>query len=779
MTTPSRRLAIAAAWLFALALLGGLVASRLELSGDLRLFMPSPQTPAQALVIEELGEGPGSRLLLLAIEGAEPEVLAEDAQALRAALEGDPAFELVANGEFDAEAIPPELLPYRYLLTPSFDDAPLDAARLREALGERLEDLASPAAPMVEPLVPRDPTLEMLTLAESWQPPVQPELRHGVWFDRDGRAALLLVETAAAGFDPDAQQAVLAQLQATFEAVRSEPGMHLTISGPGAFSVLMRDKTSGEASTLGAAATVGMVLLLLFAYRSWRVPLVAVLPLASAALVGLAAVSLAFGSVHGITLAFGFTLIGVAQDYPVHLLSHRRTDVSPWTSVRALWPTLLTGVVSTCLAYLAFFISGVEGLKQLGLFTICGLLTAAATTRFLLPALLDTPRHDPAESRRLDRAWSALLALPRPRWLAPLVGALALAVILLSPRPWWENDLAALTPVPEDLLLRDAALRQDLGAPDVRWMMVVHGADAEAVLARETELAGGLDALVAAGDIAGYDTAARYLPPVAVQRARQAALPDAPTLEAALAEATADLPFRAGVFAPFLADVATARAAAPLTPEAVADTPLALSIEGLLLEREQDTVGLVTLSGVDDPAPLMAFAAAAGDDVELLDLKDATESLVAAYRERVLAALGVAALLLAAAVWIGLRDARRVAAVLVPVAVAMLVVVAVLHGLGVTFNLFHLIALILGAGLGLDYALFFEHARGDRREQLRTFHAVLVCGASTLLVFALLGLSSIPVLRAIGTTVGLAVLANFALAVLTVRIAPPSRREAP
>jgi predicted exporter len=26
-----------------------------------------------------------------------------------------------------------------------------------------------------------------------------------------------------------------------------------------------------------------------------------------------------FGAVHGITLAFGFTLIGVAQDYPLHL----------------------------------------------------------------------------------------------------------------------------------------------------------------------------------------------------------------------------------------------------------------------------------------------------------------------------------------------------------------------------------------------------------------------------------------------------------------------------
>ena len=60
------------------------------------------------------------------------------------------------------------------------------------------------------------------------------------------------------------------------------------------------------------------------------------------------------------TLAFGFTLIGVAQDYPLHVLSHRRADRAPRDVARALWPTLATGVASTCIAYLAFLFSGVD-----------------------------------------------------------------------------------------------------------------------------------------------------------------------------------------------------------------------------------------------------------------------------------------------------------------------------------------------------------------------------------------------------------------------------------
>ena len=97
------------------------------------------------------------------------------------------------------------------------------------------------------------------------------------------------------------------------------------------------------------------------------------------------------------------------------------------------------------------------------------------------------------------------------------------------------------------------------------------------------------------------------------------------------------------------------------------------------------------------------------------------------------------------------------------------IILAVLRACGVELTLFHLVALILAAGLGLDYALFFEHAGDDRDEQLRTLHAVIVCSLMTLLVFALLGLSSIPVLRAIGTTVTLGVVCNFVLGLLIAR----------
>ncbi|RBE31015.1 hypothetical protein BRM50_17565, partial [Xanthomonas oryzae pv. oryzae] len=176
---------------------------------------------------------------------------------------------------------------------------------------------------------------------------------------------------------------------------------------------------------------------------------------------------------------------------------------------------------------------------------------------------------------------------------------------------------------------------------------------------------------------------------------------------------------------------------------------------------------LVSLTGLRDPAVLAA--AVQGSGAQLLDLKEASESLVAAYRGRVLGALVLAALLLAVTVAIALRSPRRIVRVLLPMALTTVLILAILRGTGVELNLFHLIALILAAGLGLDYALFFDHAGDDHADQLRTLHALIVCSLMTLLVFALLAASSIPVLRAIGSTVALGVLFNFILALLVSR----------
>jgi predicted exporter len=767
-----------ALWVVVLVAAGAYAQRHLSVRNDLRLFLPKPATAVERLLLEGIGEGPATRVLVVALEGAPPERLADASRALAEALRTDEAFLLVANGDFALDSFPDELLPYRFLLSPTLDTHSLDRDYLSAALAARARDLESPAGLFLEPWLPRDPTLELLGVLQRWLPTQEPRREFDVWFDRGGMRALLLAETRAPAFDPDAQRAALDRLDGALAAVGA-PGVKMTASGAGAFSALMEARTSAEAQTIGLADTVGMIVLLLIAYRGVGSVVLAALPLVTAGIAGIAAVSALFGPVHGITLAFGFTLIGVAQDYPLHLLSHRSVDRPPEEIARGLWPTLATGVASTCIAYFTFLFSGVLGLEELACFTVAGLAAAGLTSRFVLPWLVASPTRDYGDSRWLERLWSAIVRLPRARSAPFVLIAGCFAVVAFAREPFWNNDLRGLTPVPADLLAADQRLRADLGTADLRYLLAVNGANVDAVLVRLEALEPMLDALVARGAIDSYDDAARYLPSAGKQRTRQAALPDERSLRAALDAATAATEFRVGVFEPFLADVAKARTLPPLTVDKLRELGLGAGVDPLLARDGARVAALVTFSGVKDLGALRDLAAAESD-ATLLDLRQASESLVARERGRMLVSLAVASVALVAVIAFSLRSRRRLLRVLAPMAITTLVVVAVLRGAGISFTLFHLISLILVAGLGLDYALFFEHAADDPVEQRRTLHAVLVCSISTLFVFALLAASSLPVLRAIGLPVTIGVVSNFFLALYltTPRETRPSPRRA-
>jgi len=435
-------------------------------------------------------------------------------------------------------------------------------------------------------------------------------------------------------------------------------------------------------------------------------------------------------------------------------------------SVRALWPLLLTAIASACIAYLAFYASGVNGLKQLAVFTIVGLLVAGFSTRYLLPHLLPRKVRDVADLHWLVRARHLVDRLPRPRWI-PLVVALAIVLMLaFAPGPFWQNNLAALTPLPPDMLLHDARLREALGAPDVRYLLVLQAPTEQGVLTLSEALQSKVDALVAKHAVDGLELPSRYLPSAAVQRARQQKLPDGDALKKALADALQGLPFQPNLFQPFLDDVASARQLPPLTPALYAQSPLGQRLASMLVQRDGHWLGLGTISGLHDVAAVQALDDGSGGTVRLLDLKAASESLVVDYRTRILKALLIATVLLICTISFALRSLRRAWHVLAPMTLATFLVLAVERMAGIEISLFHLVALILAGGLGLHYALFFERDTGDPAEQRRTLHATLVCVLSALLVFGMLAWATIPVLRAIGLTVSLGVAFHFCLSIL-------------
>ena len=778
MKSPARmRVGIWLGFVLACAIL----VARSQYGADLAAFLPSSPSPTQRFLVDELREGVVSRLILIGVEGREQDRLAAVSRALAARLQENQRFTYVADGAQDALRADGEfLLRNRYVLSPAVTAEHFSAAGIRAGLERQLDLLSSPTSMLIGNLLPRDPTGEMLQLIDRFQVQGGPDKRDGIWFSADGTRALLVAQTRAAGFDIDAQEQALAQIRAAFDAVVPEQhagGVRLIVTGPGVFAVESRAGIKRDAMRFSLLGTLLVSAILLFVYRSPRVLALTLLPVASGALAGIAAVSLAFGSVHGVTLGFGATLIGEAVDYAIYLFTNTAPGSTPKTTLQRIWPTLRLGMLTSVFGFGAMLFSGFPGLSQLGLFSIAGLVVAVSVTRWVLPELVPEGYHV-RTAAGLGPSLMRLLAHAH-HLRVPLLVLVMAAVAWLGSRgsTVWDDELSSLSPAPLQLQRLDQQMRADLGAPDVGPLIVVKGDSEQAVLETAEQVGGTLAALRTGGILAGFDSPAFYLPSVSAQRARQQAIPDAATLTRNLAAAADGLPFRAGTFAAFVEDAQAAKHRAPVTSQDLAGTGLGLKLQALLAQRQGGWFAMLPLREVSDLHSLEAgLSKHDRSQVVLLDMKRELDELYRGYRLRALGFAVLGALAIVMLLLVTLRSARRTWDVAAPLVAAVLVTAGILLATGARLNIFHLVALLLVVGVGSNYTLFFERGNPGAADPQRTATSVLFCNLSTVAGFGVLGFASTPVLSAIGTTVATgAFLSLVFAAILRARSPQPAR----
>src|SRR6202030_2774809 len=427
----------------------------------------------------------------------------------------------------------------------------------------------------------------------------------------------------------------------------SSSAVQLKMSGPGVFAVAARAKIKRAAMRLSVVSGILVVAVLLAVYRSPLALGLGLLPVASGALAGVAAVALGFGAVHGITLGFGITLIGESVDYSIYFFIqslHGGTAGPPgdeWR--RRLWPTVRLGMLTSVCGFASLLPSGFPGLAQLGLYSITGLIAAAMVTRFVLPELLPPGFRIgdvSAVGVRIGRVRDSIRRYGglSVGYAACAVAVVAMLVLYRHHDTLWNRELSRLSPVSPEDLRYDATLRTDLGAANVLDVVIVEGAGLEEVLRGAERAQAALQTVVDAGIIGDVDSPANYLPSLATQEVRRGVLPDAPTLRENLKVAVADLSVDPEQLAPFVEDVAAAREAAPVTPDDLRGTSLAAGFNALILHQADHWSALLPLHGADaatpdvDVARVAALLAAAKlPNTQILDLKLETDALYAGY----------------------------------------------------------------------------------------------------------------------------------------------------
>ncbi|MDP3670303.1 MAG: transporter, partial [Telluria sp.] len=573
----------------------------------------------------------------------------------------------------------------------------------------------------------------------------------------------------------------------------------LIVTGAGTFAVSSRAQIKSEVERLAIAGGVAIIGLLLLAFGgSLRTLLTAALPVASGVLAGIAVVSLVFGNVHGITLGFGTTLIGEAVDYAIYYLIQARpvaggaagSGSQRW--LKDNWPTVRLGLLTSLCGFAALVFSGFPGLAQLGVFSIAGLTAAALTTRCVFPVLAPDGAPGMGLRRQLGRFTGAGAAmLPRMRWPLAAVALAAAGALALMPSAW-RGDLSSLNPVGAAAMQVDADLRADLGASDASTLVAISAGDEAGALAGAEAAGARLDQLVADGALQGYESPARLLPSPAMQAARRAALPEPKLLAERLKEATVDGPLSAPRLGAFLTDVETARGQPPLDRAALRNIPLASALDAMLVPGEGGRPWRALLSlqpGAKDIDTARLRAALADvPGAQVVNIKAELNSLYTRYLHEAIVQALLGALAVCALLALHQRSLKRLVRVALPVAAALLIVLAGLSFAGVALGILHLVGLLLMVAIGSNYALFFDQIRVDfdasgRSPDNDTLASLALANLTAVISFCLLALSNIPALRAIGQVVAPGILLSLLLAAAFIptrerggygKISPPS-----
>jgi predicted exporter len=571
----------------------------------------------------------------------------------------------------------------------------------------------------------------------------------------EGREYVLLTFTLAqSAFSLANQDAVVPLLEsASQEARRAVPSAEVIKAGVVLHAAAAGRQASHEIHTIGVGSMLGIVLLTWLTFRSLRPVSLTVLAIGVGFLGALSVCWLLFGRIHLLTLVFGASLIGVAQDYGIYFLCHR-LGADPALDSPRLLRRLLPGLGLTLLAavigYMGLALTPFPGLRHMAVFSGLGLVFAWLTVVCWFPAL---SHGRTLRAGRLARRYGAMLK----RWPRVSGGALPLLTVALLGgvavlglmRLQVNDDIRSLQSSPPELVRDQIKLGKLLDAPSPVQYYLVRGASGEQVLQREEALKRRLDALVAKGDIGGYQAMSNWVPSLQAQAARLKLVED--KLLAAngpLAALAQEIGEDAGWAAEAGAHLrGTAR---PMQVEAFLETPAAEPWRHLWIgQTDSGHASIVALRGMRYAAiPQLARAADGLEGVQWVDKVGGISSVLGAYRAYMgWVVLGAYALVFAVLLP---RYRGRTWRVLAPTAAASILSLALLGFTGQSLQLFHVLALMLLLGVGVDYGIFLQEDSGHGEDA--PWLAVGLSAASTILSFGLLALSGTPALRAFGLT---------------------------
>ena len=454
--------------------------------------------------------------------------------------------------------------------------------------------------------------------------------------------------------------------------------------------------------------------------------------------------ALVFRNIHILTFVFSTTLIGVCVDYSLHYFVALKEGKTGTEVIKDIFKSLTVSLITTVSAFLILLFADFTLLRQISIFTITGLVTVYGIVVLWYPLWLNrrvgktqcphTTDKDAFvgqamsdnNSNEKDHASLHLgIFVSKPRLTAQLLSCLiAILLIIGLFHTHFDDNIKNMYTPPKTLLNAEKLFTEIAGTSADTSIFVVKGNNLEELLQKEEEIADKLNGTE-------YQALSKYVPSEKRQKSNQI--------------------LRKELYRTKLNDFAI------FLPVQKRSQLISQNYGNNFLSVNNDFEFMKKNFLIDKNTSIMVVSGYNGekiDGVRIINFQKDISAQIKHCRRVCLGLLipifGLLYLLLAK-----IYDKKSGLKILLPSICAVILVFGILGLFGCPINLFHLLAIFLIIGFGLDYSVF----RFTNPE--KAGDSVFLSCITTVFSFALLAFAGFKLISSLGTVLSLGLLSSY------------------
>lgn len=449
------------AWTLCSIITIGLILSILTLhyKEDISDFLPLDEDNQTAMSVYQDISGANKIYTLIGIRdtlNVDPQELADGVDALVEKVEERDSLHYISNivKEIDMEKIlgiadavydniPYFLTDADYIRMDSLLASP---GYISHQIDEDKQMLLFPSSNMVATNISRDPlnlfspVINRLSGGES---SIAYETYDGYILSPDSKKAIVILESSFGAHESE-HNADLVQLLNKISIEVESDNHNLDIHFIGGPSIAVGNANQIKSDSILAVCIAGILILalLIYVFRNARNILLIVVSVGWGWLFAMGVIGLFYSSISIIVIGIASVILGIAVNYPLHLIDHLKDSTNPRKALKEIISPLIVGNITTVGAFLCLVPLNAPALHDLGLFASLLLIGTILFVLLFLPQVVKTRRPgqkqfpEPVLITRISQ-----ISLENNKWVVAIVLVITCVFGYFSFRTEFDSDM--------------------------------------------------------------------------------------------------------------------------------------------------------------------------------------------------------------------------------------------------------------------------------------------------------------------------------------------------